>query len=85
MTDVMKEKLKKHFAANAQGLIGVFAVWIAIYNLKMSIVDQLDQAAKNSPVKGYLQDGTESQEGFVAHGLKLVNRLGFSRINLAAK
>ena len=50
-----------------------------------SVVEQLDNAAKSSPVKGYLDDGTETHEGFVANGLKFVNRMGFSRQNLAAK
>ena len=36
-------------------------------------------------VKGYLDDGSETHEGFVANGLKFVNRMGFSAQNLAAK
>ena len=51
----------------------------------MNVVKQLEQAAKSSPVKGYLQDGTETQEGFVAQGLKFVDRMGFSRQNLAGR
>ena len=62
-----------------------FKIFIEIYNLKMSIVAQLDKASKNSPVKGYLQDGTETHEGFVAYGFKFVDRMGFSRQNLAAR
>lgn len=62
-----------------------FETWIAIYNLKMKVVPQLDSAAKDSPVKGYLEDGTQTQEGFVSHGIKLVNRMGFSRQNLAGR
>jgi hypothetical protein len=85
MTERMKAKIDNHFAENEEGLIGAFTLWIAIYNLKMSVVKQLDQAAKSSPVKGYLQDGTETQEGFVAQGLKFVDRMGFSRQNLAGR
>jgi hypothetical protein len=85
MTDSMRAKIDKHFAENAEGLLGAFTIWIAIYNLKMNVVKQLDQAAKSSPVKGYLQDGTETQEGFVAQGLKFVDRMGFSRQNLAGR
>jgi hypothetical protein len=48
-------------------------------------VNQLDKAAEASPVKGYLLDGTQTQEGFVANGVKFVNRMGFSRQNLAAR
>lgn len=85
MTDSMRGKITRHFQAHKDGVIGAFKIWIALYNLKNSVVEQLDQAAKNSPVKGYLDDGTETQEGFVANGLKFVNRMGFSRQNLAAK
>jgi hypothetical protein len=85
MTDSMRAKIDKHFAENTEGLIGAFTMWIAIYNLKMNVVQQLNQAAKSSPVKGYLQDGTETQEGFVAQGLKFVDRMGFSRQNLAGR
>jgi hypothetical protein len=85
ITDSMRAKIDKHFAENAEGLLGAFTIWIAIYNLKMNVVKQLDQAAKSSPVKGYLQDGTETQEGFVAQGLKFVDRMGFSRQNLAGR
>ena len=52
---------------------------------KMNIVDQLNKAAMTAPVKGYLQDGTQTQEGFVSHGLKFVDRMGFSRQNLAGR
>ena len=51
----------------------------------MKVVPQLDKAAEESPVKGYLQDGTQTQEGFVSQGLKFVNRMGFARQNLAAR
>jgi hypothetical protein len=51
----------------------------------MAIVAQLNKAAENSPVKGYLQDGTETHEGFVSNGLKFVDRMGFSRQNLAGQ
>lgn len=85
MTDKMRTKIDAHFAENAEGLIGAFTIWIDIYNLKMNVVKQLDKAAASSPVKGYLQDGTQTQEGFVAQGLKFVDRMGFSRQNLAGR
>jgi len=85
MTDKMREKINQHLAANKAGLIGAFSIWVAIYNLKMNIVDQLNKAAMTAPVKGYLQDGTQTQEGFVSHGLKFVDRMGFSRQNLAGR
>lgn len=85
MTVSMKKKIADHLNANKKGLVGIFTVWIALYNLKMNIVNQLAKIAEQSPVKGYLQSGQQSQEGFVSQGLKFVDRMGFSRQNLAAK
>jgi hypothetical protein len=85
MTEKMREKLTQHFQANKNGLIGAFSIWIAIYNLKMNIVEQLNKAAETAPVQGYLQDGTRTQEGFVSQGLKFVDRMGFSAQNLAGQ
>lgn len=85
LTDPMRNKLHMHFKAHKDGIIGAFKIWIALYNLKQNVVDQLDNAAKSSPVKGFLDDGTETHEGFVANGLKFVNRMGFARQNLAAR
>lgn len=85
MTDSMREKISVHLNAHKQGVLGAFKIWIALYNLKQDVVDQLDNAAKSSPIKGYLDDGTETQEGFVANDLKFVNRMGFARQNLAAR
>jgi hypothetical protein len=85
MTDAMRAKLTQHLEANKAGLVGAFTIWASLYQLKMAIVDQLNKAAEASPVKGYLQDGTQTQEGFVSNGLKFVDRMGFSRQNLAAR
>lgn len=85
MTDSMRSKIMTHLENNMEGLRGAFEIWVAIYKLKMSIVEQLNKAAEASPVKGYLQDGTQTQEGFVSHGLKFVDRMGFSRQNLAGR
>jgi hypothetical protein len=80
-----KKKVPGHFDINKQGLIGAFMIWSAIYNLKGPVVTQLDKASKSSPVKGYLQDGTQTQEGYVAYGFKFVDRMGFSRQNLLGR
>ena len=85
MTDSMREKISVHLNAHKEGVMGAFKIWIALYNLKQDVVEQLDNAAKSSPIKGYLDDGTETQEGFVANNLKFVNRMGFARQNLAAR
>jgi hypothetical protein len=85
MTDRMKAKISEHLNQNKDAIIGAFTIWSALYTLKMSVVNQLNKAAEVSPVKGYLQDGTETHEGFVANGLKFVDRMGFSRQNLAGR
>ena len=85
MTDKMKAKIVEHLNQNKNAIIGAFTIWAEVYKLKMSIVNQLNKAAEVSPVKGYLRDGTETHEGFVANGLKFVDRMGFSRQNLAGR
>jgi hypothetical protein len=85
LTDSMKNKLLAHFNNNKNGIIGAFTIWIALYNLKNQVVEQLAKQAEQSPVKGYLQSGQQSQEGFVSQGLKFVDRMGFSRQNLAGR
>lgn len=85
MTDAMRGKLTQHLQANKKGIEGAFQVWIDLYKLKSEVVRQLDLNAKNSPVQGFLQDGTPTQEGFVSQGLKFVDRMGFSRQNLASR
>ena len=85
MTDSMRNKLTQHLEANKQGVLGAFTIWIAIYKLKMAVIEQLNKAAETAPVQGYLQDGTRTQEGFVSQGLKFVDRMGFSAQNLAGR
>lgn len=79
------EHVPGYLETHMDGIEDVFQVWIDIYNFKMSIVPQLDKAAETAPVQGYLQDGTKSQEGFVSHGVKFINRLGFSAQNLGGQ
>ena len=79
------KKVPGYIQTHMNGLKDIFKVWAAIYNLKMSIVPQLDKAALAAPIQGYLNNGRRSQEGFVSHGVKLIDRLGFSRQNLAAR
>ena len=85
MSDIIRLKVNEHLKANKQGVAGAFLIWSELYKLKMNVVSQLDKAAKSSPVKGYLADGTETHEGFVSYGFKFVDRMGFSRQNLAAR
>lgn len=97
MTDSMRKKLlgytdpetKKHVPGyldgNKKTIEHIFEIWIDIYNLKMDIVPQLDKAAEEAPVQGYLNTGERSQEGFVSQGLKFINRMGFSAQNLSGR
>lgn len=85
MTEPMRQKIDQHLKDNQDGVEGAFVIWAALYKLKMDIVAQLNKAAESAPVQGYLQDGTRTQEGFVSQGLKFVDRMGFSRQNLAGR
>jgi len=81
----MKQKIIQHLSDNKQGVIGIFQIWTDLYNIKMNLVKQLDKSMKSSPIKGFLDDGTESHEGFVSDGVKYVNRTGFAAQNLSKK
>lgn len=85
MSEAMRKKLLEYFSKNQDGVAGLFSIWIALYNLKNNVVEQLNRTLESSPVKGYLKDGSLSQEGFVSQGLKFINRLGFSRQLLGAR
>ena len=82
MTPSMRQKLAHHFNNNKKGIMGLFTVWLALYELKMNILQQLVVVSNEGPVRGYLNSGDPSQEGFVSQGVKFVDRLGFSRQNL---
>lgn len=81
----MYTALTEYLKSNTAIIKQLFKNWIDVYNYKMDIVKQIDRAAKESPIKGYLQNGQESQEGFVYGGLKFIDRQGFSAQNLAAR
>jgi hypothetical protein len=85
LSDSMRAKITEYLNNNPEAVTGAFTIWAEIYKLKMDLVNQLNSATDASPVKGYLQDGTESHEGFVANSIKLIDRLGFSRQNLSGR
>ena len=74
----MKATLQPWLEQNTAGLAAMWTMWGALFNLKNIVIPQLEQAAQASPVKGYLDTGQESQEGYVSAGVKFVDRLGFS-------
>jgi hypothetical protein len=84
MTDNNKQMILNHIQTNKKGMMNLYKMWAELYKLKMHIYNDLDVAGKQGQVKGYLNTGDESQEGYVAHGVKYVDRLGgFSAQNLA--
>lgn len=77
-----------HLVENQKGMMDTYSIWAALYKLKMMMYDQLDVISKSMPVKGYIgaNKDIESQEGYVAHDLKYVDRLGgFSAQHLSAR
>ena len=67
------------------GLEGIFAIWVAIYNLKLAVKQQIDQQA-GGDIQASIGD-TPGHEGYVVGGgeekFKLIDRLNFSRANFA--
>jgi hypothetical protein len=74
----MRSVLEPWLQQQQQGLAAMWTMWAALFNCKNILIPQLEQAAQASPVKGYLDTGVESQEGYVSSGVKFVDRLGFS-------
>lgn len=68
------------------GLQGMFAVWVAIYNLKINIKQQIDGQQATGDVQAFTGNDP-GHEGYVVGGgtdkFKLIDRLGFSRANFA--
>lgn len=54
-------------------------IWAEVYKLKTLVLTQLNTTNDHLPIKGYLDDNTPSQEGFVSQNVKFVDRLGFSK------
>lgn len=77
-SDRMRATLGPWLQQQQQGLAAMWSMWAALYNLKNILIPPLEQAAQASPVKGYLDTGVESQEGYVSSGVKFVDRTGFS-------
>ena len=73
------------YKEGAPGIRGMFEIWVALYNLKLNIKQQID-----SQVSGDVQafvGNTPGHEGYVVGGgdqkIKLIDRLGFSKANFA--
>jgi hypothetical protein len=85
LTEAMKKKLIDYITIKKEEIKAMFQIWVDLYKLKTSIVTQLQAQSETGPIKGYLSDKTQSQEGFVFNGLKFIDRMGFSRQNLSGQ
>ncbi len=74
------------FTEGRAGLEGIFAIWVAVYNLKMNIKQQIDAGMGGADVQAFTGNDP-GHEGYVVGGgedkFKLIDRLGFSRANFA--
>lgn len=80
VTDVKAQRLTQHVKENARAVDLVFKLFNAIAVIKTQIVRSLDQ--QGSGITASI-DGESGHEGYVAGGLKYVDRLRFSRSNFA--
>ena len=66
------------------GLYGMFAIWTALYNLKLNIKRQIDAQQANNDVQAFTGEDP-GHEGYVVGGgedkFKLIDRLSFSKEN----
>jgi hypothetical protein len=80
VTDAKAQRLTQHVKENARAVDLVFKLFNAIAVIKTQIVRSLDQ--QGSGITASI-DGESGHEGYVAGGLKYVDRLRFSRSNFA--
>ncbi len=74
------------YTEGQQGLAGMFAIWVALYNLKLAVKKQIDAQQASGDIQAYTGQDI-GHEGYVVGGgadkFKLIDRLGFSRANFA--
>lgn len=68
------------------GLEGIFEIWVAVYNLKIAVKQQIDAQMGAGDIQAFTGEDP-GHEGYVVGGgedkFKLIDRLGFSRANFA--
>ena len=68
------------------GIEGIFTIWVAIYNLKLNVKQQIDSQQATGDIQAFTGNDP-GHEGYVVGGgeekMKLIDRLGFSRANFA--
>jgi hypothetical protein len=74
------------YTEGAEGIKGLFAIWVALYNLKINVKQQIDSQSGAGDIQAFV-GSTPGHEGYVVGGgeekIKLIDRLGFSRANFA--
>lgn len=85
MSEVVRTKMLEFLSRSRPHLNILFALWRALYAVKLSLYRQMNRAAQQSPLVGYLKSGQRSQEGFVAQGYKFIDRPKFSAQNLEGR
>jgi hypothetical protein len=85
MSDIVRAKMLDFLSRSRPHLNILFAMWRALYAVKLSLYRQMNRAAQQSPLIGYLKSGQRSQEGFVAQGYKFIDRPKFSAQNLEGR
>jgi hypothetical protein len=74
------------YKEGAAGLTGLFAIWVALYNLKLNVKQQIDTQVGAGDIQAFTGNDP-GHEGYVVGGgeekMKLIDRLGFSRANFA--
>lgn len=80
MTTSMREKLTTYFNSNANTLKLMFKIWSDLYNLKVKLKHEFDNAEKSSPVQAFNSENERvGHEGYIFRGKKLVDRLAFTQ------
>jgi hypothetical protein len=81
-----KEQPGYLYTEGQQGLAGMFAIWVALYNFKLKVKQQIDAQQASGNIQAYTGSDV-GHEGYVVGGgtdkFKLIDRLGFSRANFA--
>jgi hypothetical protein len=74
-------KITDYMKNNPVKVKALLTIWTLLYRLKMKVLQQLNNVTSSQDIRGYLDDGTQTQEGFVSQNLKYVDRMGYSRQN----
>ena len=80
VTDVKYQRMEQYVSKNMQAVLVIFNIFNTIAVAKTQVIRALD--SQGSGIQASV-DGEAGHEGYVSAGLKLVDRLRFSRANFA--